>query len=160
MCSHITVAVSHHGYPNEKPAGEDVPGYVISHANREQREIVGLLSSRLGLHPLCHLSDTSLPLLDMGAMTQPPWNLGQELCSCNQAVTPGSGLHQWVRAAVVLPPHSRRSQCHLWIPLLVSRQLKASYHQKQQLPLAHCAPLSSASGYDVSKMSKMETSLI
>ena len=58
-------------------------GYAISHANREQREMVVLLFGRLGLHLLCHLSDTSLPLLDTGAMTEPPRVLRQELCSCN-----------------------------------------------------------------------------
>lgn len=74
------MAASCHGCRHEKPAGEDVPGFLISHANREQREMVGLLFGRLGLHPLCHLSDTLLPLLDVGAMTEPPRLLGQQLC--------------------------------------------------------------------------------
>lgn len=54
----------------EKPAGESMPVCVIYHANQHQRQI-RLLFGRLSFPCLYHLSDTSLPFLDIGAMTEP-----------------------------------------------------------------------------------------
>lgn len=93
MCPHVTAAASPHDCQDEKPAGEDVPEYVISHTNREQREIVGLPFDRLGLPPLCHLSDATLPLLNMGAAAEPYGSWGTSvLLRLNRH--PWSGLQQ------------------------------------------------------------------
>lgn len=94
MCPHVTAAASPHDCPNEKPAGEDVPEYIISHTNREQREMVGLPFGRLGLHPLCHLSDAPLPLLNMGAVAELHGSWGTSLL-LRLNHHPSSGLCHW-----------------------------------------------------------------
>lgn len=87
MCPHVAAAASCHGCPDEKPAGEDMSGYVISHVNRKQRATVGLLSGRLGCNPLRHLTETSLPLLYASTTQNLHPILVQELRSCSQVAT-------------------------------------------------------------------------